>query len=365
MKKLKKIIATTLLAALTLSVSACGGGDTTADTQPDSSNDTTVQTGDTSPDTEAAEDDSDQKENTELTKVQIGIDAGVLAYLPILAEENGYFEENGIESELVSFAYGIDTLNAIVLGEVQIGAAYDYAAVTRLAQKSNLRLATSLIKNQPDAWWFETTVEGATKIEDVKGKNVGYMEGTVWEYLWAKEFESAGLTKEDFNMIPFSSNAEIITAYGAGSVDVAAGTTGVLTQLNAIDGRTTLNTTGDIGQTSQAYVLADESFLTDQSDVFEGYLKALQESIDFIKENKEEAASIIADYLTLEKGDVASSLDEYVIELTFSQEDYDHVQDIADWAAENGVIEAIRIEDYTNSSAISAIYPDKVTYEAK
>ena len=261
MRKLKKLMAATLLATLTLSLTACGGLD-----EAEQSTDTKVkaeQTADTSSEAEQGSDEIEgkaQDATAELTKVQIGIDAGILAYLPILAQKQGYFAENGIDAELVSFAYGIDTLNAIVLGEVQIGAAYDYAAVTRLAQKSNLRLTNSLIKNLPDAWRFETTVEGASNIADVKGKKVGYMEGTVWEYLWAKEFESAGLTKEDFELIPFSSNAEIITAYSVGSVDVAAGQNEVLVQLEAIDGRTKLNTTGDIGQASQAYVLADETF---------------------------------------------------------------------------------------------------------
>ncbi len=369
-KKIKQIITTVLAGTMALSLVAYGNATGNADAATNSQTESTqAEETDTesNDDTSAeAEDNTEAKENSangELTKITVGVDAGILAYLPVVAQEKGFFAEQGIDAEFVNFAYGIDTLNAVVLGEVQIGAAYDYAAATRLAQKSNLRLGASAITNQDDAWWFETTVPDATSIADVKGKKVGYMDGTVWEYLWAKEFESAGLSKDDFEMIPFSANSEIITAYASGNVDVAAGQNEVLAQLEAIDGRTVLNTTGDIGATSQAYILADETFIKENSDVFAGYLTALQEAIDYIQTDKEDAAKIIAEYLTLEPKDVESAIDTFKLDIKLTQEDYDHLQNIVDWASDNGVIEPISVADYLDEEPIKQAFPDKVTYQ--
>lgn len=360
-KKMKRVITAILASTMLLSLIACGSD---SGSTGSGGSDTEAKSEDKVSDDSSDKESSDDKaESGELKKITVGVDAGILAYLPVVAQEKGFFAEQGIDAEFVNFAYGIDTLNAVVLGEVQIGAAYDYAAATRLAQKSNLRLGASAITNQDDAWWFETTVPDATSIEDVKGKKVGYMDGTVWEYLWAKEFESAGLTKDDFEMIPFSANAEIITAYASGNVDVAAGQNEVLAQLEAIDGRTILNTTGDIGATSQAYILADETFITEQADVFAGYLTGLQKAIDYIQTDKADAAKIIADYLTLEPSDVESAIDTFKLDIKLSQEDYDHMQNIVDWAAENGVIEQINVSDYLNEEPLKQAFPDKVTYQ--
>lgn len=361
-KRLKRVITGILAGTMLLSLAACGSDSgNTNSTSNAQAEGTQAESADDKAD--AGEESGDNAASGELTKITVGVDAGILAYLPVVAQEKGFFAEQGIDAEFVNFAYGIDTLNAVVLGEVQIGAAYDYAAATRLAQKSNLRLGASAITNQDDAWWFETIVPGASSIADVKGKKVGYMDGTVWEYLWAKEFESAGLTKDDFEMIPFSANAEIITAYAGGNVDVAAGQNEVLAQLEAIDGRTILNTTGDIGATSQAYILADETFITEQADVFAGYLTGLQQAIDYIQSDKADAAKIIADYLTLEPADVESAIDTFKLDIKLSQEDYDHMQSIVDWAAENGVIEQISVADYLNEEPIKQAFPDKVTYQ--
>lgn len=355
MRKFKKIITGILLAAMTMSLFACGS------TSAEESNDSEA-TKETTADTEEKESSDNSKE---LIPVTIGIDTEQLAFVQIVAQEEGFFEENGLDAELTGYAAGIETINAVVLGEVQIGAAYDYAACTRLAEKTNLRLAASYVVNSDDALWFETTVDGATSAADLKGKKIGLLQGTLQEYLWAKELESVGLTADDVEINYLGSNAEVYTAYAAGQVDAVQGSNTFLEQIEAVDGRTVLNTTGDLGATAQGYIMADATFLEEQPEAIEGYYKALQEALDYIEANKDEAAQICADYLTLQKDDVLKAFDSYHYDIRFLQEDYDHIQDIADWCYENGVTDEIQVKDYMNISAISNVYPDKVTYEEK
>lgn len=335
MRRFKKILAGILLVAMTLSLSACGN---------------------------SSSDSSSADDSKELIPVSIGIDAGQLAFVQIVAKEKGYYEENGLDAELISYAAGIETINAVVLGEVQIGAAYDYAACTRLAEKTNLRLASSYVINSDDAEWFETTLEGVTSAEDLKGKKIGLIQGTVEEYLWAKELESVGLTTEDVEINYLGSKAEVIAAYASGQVDAIEGSATYAEQIEAVEGRTVLNTGGDINQTVQGYIMADETLLEEQPEVIEGYYKAIQEALDYIEENSDDAAQLCADYMTLKKADVLSSFEAYHYELRFLQEDYDHLQDIADWCYASGLTDEIQVKDYMNIDSIANVYPDKVTY---
>lgn len=337
---MKKVIATVLAFALTISAVGCS-----------------------SQGNKGTSDEKAQANAKELTKVSIGIDYGSLAYLQVIALQKGYFEENGIDAELVSYAAGIDTLNGIVLNEVQIGTGYDYAACTRLAEKSNLRLAATLLRDAADARWFATTVEGATTAADLKGKTIGILQGTLEEYLWAKELESVGLTAEDVKISYFSSKAEVITALESGSIDAAIGTKEYETQIEAIANVSSINNQGDIGELAEAYVFADETFLTEQSEVFANYLKSIEQAKEFIENNEDEAAQVCADYLTLKKEDVTSSFAAYEYDIAFTQEDYDHINGIAVWCKENGVTEEFEVKDYMNIDAITSLFPDNVTYE--
>lgn len=353
MRKFKKLIAGILAAAMTLSLYACGNAEETA-------SDSTETVSETASD--AVSEDEETSSTGELTTLKIGIDTEVLAFLQIIAQEKGFFEENGIDAELTSYAAGIETINAVVLGEVQIGAAYDYAACTRLAEKTNLRLVSSLVVDSPDSMWYETTVEGSSEPKDFAGQKIAVLQGTREEYLWAKELEYAGLTNDDVEYLYFGSNAEKITAFVSGAADAVMGSNPFLEQLEAADG-ITINDIGGIDIASQGFVLADNTLLEEQPEVVAGYLKALQEAMDYIDTDIDDAAQICADYLTLQKDDVISSFGSYNYEVRFLQEDYDQLQDIADWCYKNGITDEIQVKDYMNIESVKAAFPDKVTYE--
>jgi NitT/TauT family transport system substrate-binding protein len=211
--------------------------------------------------------------------------------------------------------------------------------------------------------WYDTTVEGSSEPKDFAGQKIAVLQGTREEYLWAKELEYAGLSSDDVQYEYFSSNAEKITAFVSGAVDAVMGSKPFKEQLEAVTDRITINDLGGIDVASQGYVLADETLLSEQPEVVAGYLKALQESMDYIDSDLDDAAQVCADYLTLKKDDVISAFDSYNYEVRFLQEDYDHLQDIADWCYNNGVTDEIQVKDYMNIESVQSAFPDKVTYQ--
>ncbi len=362
MRKLRKVITVLLAGTMALSLAGCGSGSGSkaAETESTKETESAKETEDAGTEAEAKEESKDPKE---LTKVQIGVDASLFAYIPVVAKEKGFFEEHGIDAELVNFSFGIDTVNAVVLNEVQIGFAYDYAGATRLAEKSNLRVAANLLIDNPGSSWYETTIEGAKTIEDIKGAKIGYGQGTMDEYILAKELAYYGLTEDDFELVPFSSSAEIITAYASGSIDAAKFGKAFASQLEPIENRTTLNTTSDIGETAQAYIFADDTFLKDNKEVFDEFLLAIQEGIDYISNNLEEASEIIADEMTIDAVDTQNNWGSYNWGVELTQEDFDHLQSIVDWASEHDMIEYVDINEYTDATSVTDVFPDKVTYK--
>ena len=366
MKRLNKIITVVLAGVLIMSMAGCGQVSESNAAETESTKETeSANEADSTKAEEVNDIDEENDDQKELTKVQIGVDAALFAYVPVVAKEKGFFESHGIDAELVNFSFGIDTINAVVLNQVQIGFAYDYAGATRLAEKSNLRVAANLLVNKPDSSWYETTIVGAKSIADTKGAKIGYGQGTVAEYNLARELEFYGLSEDDFELVPFSSNAEIVTAYAAGEIDVSSFGNSYQKQLDAIPNRTKLNTLGDIEENSQAYVFADDAFLKDNEELFSEFLQAIQEGIDYINNNLDESSKIIADVMTLDAEDVANNWSDYDWALQFTQEDFDHLQNIVDWASEHDMIDYVDINDYTDASSITEVFPDKVTYEVK
>lgn len=52
-------------------------------------------------------------------------------------------------------------------------------------------------------------------------------------------------------------------------------------------------------------------------------------------------------------------------EIRFTQDDYDHIQDISNWCADNGITDQVEIKDFMNIDAVKEFVPDKVTYSDK
>ena len=299
-----------------------------------------------------------------LTKVRVGTDTMQLAYAQVIGKQNGYYEKNGIDVEITTYAAGIETINAIVTGAADIGAAYDYALCTRLIPASNVRVLSNFVTNADGSYWFETSNPEIQSAADLSKGRIGIVKGTLGEYLIAKELESGGLTLADADINYLSSDGEVVAAYVAKQLDTILGLKPFTEEIEKAEGRHVLNTTGDIGIKSQGFIAADAAFSEANPEAVAAYLKGTQEALDFIKTNTDEAAQICADYLTVSKDDVLKSFDSFTFDVAFSAEDYDHLQEIADWCHENGVLEAeTAISDYFIKEPLQIALPEKLTWQ--
>ncbi len=304
------------------------------------------------------------EKTADLTKVRVGTDTMQLAYAQVIGKEKGFYANNGIDVEITTYAAGIETINAIVTGAADIGAAYDYALCTRLIPASNVRVLSNFVTNADGSYWFETSNPDIQSAADLSKGKIGIVKGTLGEYLIAKELESGGLTTADADINYLSSDGEVVAAYVAKQVDTILGLKPFSEEIEKAEGRHVLNTTGDIGIKSQGFIAVDKAFAEAHPEAVAAYLKGTQEAVDFIKSDTDEAAQICADYLTVSKEDVLKSFDSFTFDVAFSAEDYDHLQNIADWCVENGVLEQpTAISDYFVREPLEIALPEKLTWK--
>lgn len=296
------------------------------------------------------------------TKVKIGVDYGSLAYLQIIASKQGYFSANGLDATLTEYSSGVDTLNGVVLDQVDIGSAYDYGAIALLAKKSTLTMVSTVATDTADAHWFTVTA-GIKTLKQLKGKTIGVMKGSNEEYLWAKELEAAGLSTKDVTFKSFTSKAETITALKQGAVQGIIGEQEYKKQINAISGAHTLNTEGDIDQQLLAMTFTTSSYAKKHPKVIKAYLKALKQAAAYIKAHPQQAAATSAAYLKLETSDVKAAMADYDYAIGMTQANYTHLQAMADWEYQTGVISSkVAVSDFIDVSALRQVSGAKVTY---
>jgi NitT/TauT family transport system substrate-binding protein len=101
----------------------------------------------------------------------------------------------GIKVEESTFAKGLDVMQAIIAGELDVGATASEAAISGRAKGIPIYVVAGFAKGgarlvaRPDA--------GIKSVKDLKGKKVGVTRGSIQELLLAAELAQNGLTSAD------------------------------------------------------------------------------------------------------------------------------------------------------------------------
>lgn len=347
--KLKKIIASSL--ALTLSLAAftgCGNSNS----------------GGVSADTAAAGGISDS--SSDLRTLRVGIMTGQPdQYAVFIGTEEGIFEKYGVNVETNEYVMGINTVDAIVNGLEDTGNLADFAAVNRIGntlKATNLVLFSELAFSTPATGGLFVAPEYADDLSKLDG-SIGWLTqlGTVVEYYNWQAQTHIGVDPAAQTNIPIDSpQTGLALAQNGGAA--AAVITGSNVHYYEGYGWTLAASAEDIGMKTGAYLVTTREFLADNTDLLGDYLKALNESLDYITNNLDSCAERAEAKFGVNAEDFKINWQSLNFEIGFTEEGAAHLDGINDWAfGEGRYDEAYNIRDFIDTSAAEKAAPGNVT----
>ncbi|GAF64909.1 ABC transporter substrate-binding protein [Bacillus sp. TS-2] len=302
----------------------------------------------------------------EKIEVNFGADTAAGGSLQFrVAKEEGIFEEYGIHAEISNFAYGIDTLNALLVERTHTGTAADYALLNSLG-KGDMKIISALTRaNEERSKDTQLLVVGdINTVEDLVGKKLGVARGTVYEYVWEKYLEQNNIDKSSINYVPYMTPDEAIVGMQKGDID-AIWIGGALTdKVKDVAGGKEIANLNDTGVSINSYLVADTSFIEEHPETIVQILKALEKGVQYVEENHEETAELAFKELKLPKEDVLKDLERTNYALGFTEEDYKHLTEMKNWLVEHDLL----TEDYELNEKIyiegaKEAFPSLVDYE--
>ncbi|MHC1681962.1 MAG: ABC transporter substrate-binding protein [Clostridiaceae bacterium] len=306
---------------------------------------------------------TDSSSSDKKISVKIGADSSTFSIQYYVAKEKGFFEKNGIDAEITTYSYGIDTLNAALTGQVDIGIAADFAALSRL-NSGDLKILSFTQTGKADSTKLVAR-DGISSAQELKGKSIGQQKATVNEYAWAKYLDKVGLKQDDVVKQGLSSTAELLAAFERGDVKAAFFGGSFLDKALKVDGAKVIGSYGEIPFAYKGFAVAKDSLLKDQPEAAERVLKALEEATEWIKANNEEAGEIAFKTYKIPKESVVRELKDLTLDIRLSQEDVDQLKDVYDYATKNNLFKAdYNLKDKIVSDPLKKISPDKVTFDS-
>ena len=238
--------------------------------------------------------------------VRYATDGFGLGGLIVLAAEKGYFKEEGIDAILQTYAYGVDTVDAVLAGQADFGVIIDMPSMARLKTG---KLTAEAVIGIPRPGFHKLFVRSDLALpEGLKGKVVASATGTSQEFITRSWLQTLGLDADkDVQLTGFADLFSIVGAMKAGRVDAAwLWMDGVETMKT--DDRYTLVTDDSIvNQDTATLLLAAKDFADAHPDLVVKTLRALDKAAGDVNGDLDAAAGVVARKLGADAGKVSNA----------------------------------------------------------
>ncbi|MFD1331811.1 ABC transporter substrate-binding protein [Methylopila musalis] len=212
-----------------------------------------------------------------------------------VADSDKLWEKQGLAPKAVTFPSGRLVLDALVGGGVVIGTAAETPVVFAALNGLPVRIIGTLNRHEP---FDVVTSTGVTSIGQLKGKKIGYSQGTNAHYYLLKALDSAGLKLSDVTAVSLTPS-DFVTSLDKGALDAFVWTEPHISQALALGkGRFhALKTPGLYFGYSAIITL--QSTIDQKPELLTKALKALIEADQTFKTDPERAIAIVSEKIKL------------------------------------------------------------------
>lgn len=296
----------------------------------------------------------------DLVKVRFGVDSHVFSTQFWVAKEKGFFQKRGINPEISVYSYGIDTLNAALLDQVDFAEGYDFAILSRLSG-GELKIISYLQHVKAEANKVVAR-DGITRPEDLIGKKFGVQKATQNEYVIDKYLARFGLEGK-VTKVGFTSNPEIFAALDRGDIQATIFNSTFLEKALEIKGVKVINTQADIPHAGKGFAVVTGKFQKANPDIAPKVLAALDEATAFILANPKEASDLIYKTVKIPREVTLNDLQQknVLLDIHFNQDEYRQLKDIGEYSVRNNLIRGgYSLEDHILLDPLRTALPQKL-----
>lgn len=302
----------------------------------------------------------------ELTKIRMAQNLSPISGVVIVAKQKKFFEKHGLDVVVFNFTSGKQALDAMIGGGADIATTAE-APVTAAAMAKQ-KIAFLARMEYSDLKTLTAASDRITNLADLKGKRIGYTVGTGSEVYTISLLKRAGLTKDDVTLVSLRPQ-DMAAALSSGGIDAMNTWEPHIANAKKAFGAKVkqIDTKGVYSETFN--IVTMEDFLTAKQGVVLGFLKAMLDAEKWMKENREEAISVVAKTVGMDRGDLASIWPEYVYEVALDQKTIDVLKAHAAWRLESGNAPAgATMPDFSKiifSNPLKQVAPDRVKLNFK
>ncbi len=294
-------------------------------------------------------------------KISIGATTQELSTLIWIAEEKGYFTENGLDATVKAYDTGIETKNALFAGEVDVADTVDFVISGLGLEGVDFKVLAS-IDTASINYITARKDKGIFSLSDLKDKKIGIKRGSSAEYYLGRTLINNNLSWLDVELVAVHP-PEMPDAITQGKVDATITWHPHNHHIKNSLGDNAIVWSAQGGQDVYWVVFCKDEFVQKYPEKIKRFLNALIQAEEFVKHNNLEAKEIIARRVNLGLPYIESVWSEFHFVVDLSQSMIIAMEDQARWRMGNNLTDKTEIPnylDYIYLDALEEIKPEAV-----
>lgn len=217
-----------------------------------------------------------------------------LGYGPLwVAEQNGYFDDHGVDVELSNFNWDQDMTAALASGNLDVIAAATNTTITNINQGVDQKgFLVMDLAFEADAILAGSDIES---ISDLEGKTVAFENGTTSDLLINYALRENGMSIDDIEHVPMGASEAGLALIAARADAAVTYEPYASTALSQDDSYRVIMTAADKPGLISDMLTASSTWIEENPEAVRGLIRAWDDAIAFIRENPEEGGEMIAE----------------------------------------------------------------------
>jgi NitT/TauT family transport system substrate-binding protein len=271
--------------------------------------------------------------SAEVMKARLAQNLSPISGVAIIAKEKGFFEKHELDITVSNFTSGKQCLETVIGGAADIATTAE--APTTAASMAKQPIVFLARMEYSDLKTLVTVESGISSKEGLKGKKIAFTAGTGSEVYTTALLKAAGLTKDDVQLVNLRPQ-EMLAAMASGSIDAYnTWEPHISNGLKTLgDNAKQIDTAGIYSETFN--IVTMKPYLAENPELIDRFLRALIDAETWMKENPEDAITVIAETAGMKREDLAAIWKDYVYSVVLDDKQIDILKAHASWRLESG-----------------------------
>jgi NitT/TauT family transport system substrate-binding protein len=305
--------------------------------------------------------DSQKPYKGKVEAVTLGIYPSEYSSLIFIANDQGYFADNGIKLNLKNYTSGASAVKGMLNGEVDIATASEFVVVND-AMKNESIYALGTVSKYLNLYLVARTDLGIHSISDLVGKKIGVALGSSNQFYLGRFLDLNGINQKQVTLVNVNF-VDTPNELANGTIDAAITFQPYIDQIQNTLGDKIVMWPAQADQFGYFEAVCAQDWVVSNPALAARFLKSIVQAENFNIVHKDQAMSIVAKDLNYTDSYVESVWSDYQYTVTLDQSFIVLMQDEARWLISNKLTNATSVpnfSDYIYINGLESVKPQAV-----